>query len=68
MKKNLLVLLLVTLLITLVCIVLGSCASTMSEDINASPDSITYHRHTGRRAATGGVHVSKDSVTIGKVI
>lgn len=67
MNKKLFVLLLLTLLFTLLCIALTSCASTMVEDINASADSITYHRHTGRRAATGGIHVSKDSVTIGRI-
>lgn len=41
----------------------GSSAHT-SERIQAGPDGITFERTTGRGAMTGGLLVSKDSISI----
>lgn len=43
---------------------LTGCSSTTEEHIRASSDEITFSRVVGRRAASGGFSLSKDSLVM----
>lgn len=48
-------------------IFMASCQTMTEEHIAASADSITFSRTTGRKAASGGFTLSKDSLVMNEV-
>lgn len=48
----------------LAAVLAASCATTTEEHISATSDAITFSRMVGRKAATGGFVLSKDSLVM----
>lgn len=48
----------------LAAVLASACASTTEEHISATSDAITFSRMVGRKAATGGFVLSKDSLVM----
>ena len=51
-------------LVASVAVISASCSSVTEEHITASAEAITFSRAVGRKAATGGFVINKDSLVM----